>query len=99
VFENRVLRRIFGPKRDEATGEWRRLHNEELHDLYSSPNIIQLIKSRRMRWAGYVARMGEERGAYRIFVGRPDGRRPLGNTRRGWDDNINMDIQEVGWGT
>jgi hypothetical protein len=77
VFENRVLRRIFGPKRDEATGEWRRLHNEELNDLYSSPNIIQVIKSSRMRWAGHVAHMGEKRGACRILVGRPEGRRPL----------------------
>jgi hypothetical protein len=78
VFENRVLRRIFGPKRDEATGEWRRLHNEELNDLYSSPNIIRVAKSRRMKWAGHVARMGEKGGAYRILVGRPEGRRPLG---------------------
>jgi hypothetical protein len=74
VFENRVLRRLFRPERDEATGEWRRLHNEELNDLYSSPNIIRVIKSRRLRWAGHVARMGEERGAYRILVGRPEGR-------------------------
>jgi hypothetical protein len=73
VFENRVLRRIFGPKRDEATGEWRRLHNEELNILYSSPNIIRVIKSRRMRWAGHAARMGEKRGAYRILVARPEG--------------------------
>jgi hypothetical protein len=74
VFENRVLRRIFGPKSDEATGEWRRPHNEELDDLYSSPNIIRVIKSGRMRWAGHVARMGEKRGAYRILVERPEGR-------------------------
>jgi hypothetical protein len=80
VFENRVLR-IFVPKRDEATGEWRRLYNEELKDLYSSPNIIRVIKSRRMRWVGHVAHMGEERGAYRILVGRPEGRRPLGRPR------------------
>jgi hypothetical protein len=78
VFEDRVLRRIFGPKREEVTGEWRRLHNEELNDLYSSPNIIRVIKPRRMRWAGHVARIGKGRGAYRIFVGRPEGRRPLG---------------------
>jgi hypothetical protein len=78
VFEDRVLRRIFGPKRNEATGEWRRLHNEELNDLYSSPNI-RIVKSRRMRWAGHVARMGGKRGAYRILVGRPEGRRPLGD--------------------
>jgi phosphoribosylaminoimidazole carboxylase (NCAIR synthetase) len=74
VFENRVLRRIFGPKRGEATGEWRSVHNEELNDLCSSPNIIRVIKSRRMGWSGHVARMGEERGAYRILVGRPEGR-------------------------
>jgi hypothetical protein len=98
VFENRVLRRIFGPKRDEVTGEWRRLHNEELNDLYSSPNIIRVIKSKRMRWAGNVARMGERRGAFRILVGRPEGRRPLGRPRRRWEDNIKMDLQEVGWG-
>jgi hypothetical protein len=84
VFENRVLRRIFGPKRDEVTGEWRRLHNEELNDLYSSPNIIRLIKSRRIRWAGHIACMGEGRGAYRILVGRPEGKRPLGRPRRRW---------------
>jgi hypothetical protein len=97
VFENRVLRRIFGHKRDEATGDWRRLPNEELNDLYSSPNIIRVIKSRRLRWAGHVARMGEGRGAYRILVGRPEGRRPLGRPRRRWEDN-KMDIRQVGWG-
>jgi hypothetical protein len=95
--ENRVLRRIFGPKRDEATKDWRRLRNEELNDLYSSPNIIRVIKPRRMRWAGHVARMGEERGAYRILVGRPEGRRPLGTPRRRWEDNIKTDLREVGW--
>jgi hypothetical protein len=89
VFENRVLRRIFGPKRDEVTGEWRRLHNEELNDLYSSPIIIRVIKSRRMRWVGRVACMGEGRG---------EGRRPLGRPRRRWKDNIKLDLQEVGWG-
>jgi len=78
LFENMVLRRIFGPRRDEVTGEWRRLHNEELNDLYCSPNIVRVIKSRRMRWAGHVARKGEERGAYRVLVGKPEGRRPLG---------------------
>jgi hypothetical protein len=98
VFENRVLRRIFGPKRDEATGEWRRLRNEELNDLYSSPNIIRVIKSRRIRWARRVARMGEKTGANRILVGRPEGRRPLGRPRRRWEDNIKMDLQDVGRG-
>jgi hypothetical protein len=85
VFENRVLRRIFGPKRDEVTGEWRKLHNEELHDLYSSPSIIRIIKSRSMRWAGHVARMGEKRNACRLLVGKPDGKRPIGRPRRGPD--------------
>ena len=78
VFENMVLRRIFGPRRDEVMGEWRRLHNKELNGLYSSPNIVRVIKSRRMRWAGHVARMGEERGAYKVLVGKPEGKRPLG---------------------
>jgi hypothetical protein len=96
MFENRVLRRIFGPERDGVTGEWRRLHNEERNDLYSSPNIVRVIKSRRMRSAGHVARMGEGRGAYRILVGRREGRRPLGRPRRRWEDNIKMDLQEVG---
>ena len=79
VFENRVLRRMFGPKRDEVTGEWRKLHNEELNDLYSSPNILRVMKSRRMRWAGHVARMGEERGVYRVLVGNPRERGHLGD--------------------
>ena len=96
AFENMVLRRIFGPRRDEVTGEWRISHNEELNDLYSSPNIVRVIKSRRMRWAGHVARMGEERGVYRVLVGKPEGRRPLGRPRRRWVDNIRMDLQEVG---
>jgi hypothetical protein len=87
-----------GLKRDGVTGEWRRLHNEELNDLYSSPNIIRVIISRRM-WAGHVARMGEGRGAYRILVGSPEGRRQLGRPRRRCEDNIKMDLQEVGWGT
>ena len=82
VFENMVLRRIFGPRRDEITGEWRRLHNEELNDLYSSPNTVRVIKWRRMRWAGHVARMGEERVVYRVLVGKPEGRRPLERPRR-----------------
>jgi hypothetical protein len=96
VFEIRVLRRIFGSKRDEATGEWRRLHNEELNDLNSSPNIIQVIKSGRMRRAGHVARKGQKRDAYRILVGIPEGRRPPGTPRRRREDNIKMGLQEVG---
>jgi hypothetical protein len=98
VFENRVLRRIFGPKRDEATGEWRRLHNKELNDLYSAPNIIRVIKWRRMRRAGHTAHIGEKIGAYRILVRGPEGRRPFGRPRRRWEDNIKMGLQEVGWG-
>jgi hypothetical protein len=90
--------RIFGPKRDEVSGEWRRLHNEELHDLYSSPNIVWMIKSRRMRWAGHLARIGEKRVVYRVLVGKPEGKRPLGRPRRRWEDNINADLQEVGCG-
>ncbi|KAJ4443915.1 hypothetical protein ANN_05702 [Periplaneta americana] len=95
VFENKVLRKIFGAKRDEVTGEWRKLHNIELHALYSSPDIIRTIKSRRLRWAGHVARMGESRNAYRVLVGRPEGKRPLGRPRRRWEDNIKMDLREV----
>jgi hypothetical protein len=98
VFENRVLRRIFGPKTDEVMGEWRKLHNEVLRGLYSSPSTIRTIKSRRMRWAGHVARMGEKRNAYRLFVGKPEGKRPIGRPRRRWVDNIRMDLGEVGWG-
>jgi hypothetical protein len=90
-----VLRRIFGPKREED-GSWRKLHNDELHDLYSSPNVVRVIKSRRMRWARHVARMGEGRGVYRVLVGRPEGRRPLGRRRRRWEDNIKMDLREIG---
>ncbi|KAJ4429478.1 hypothetical protein ANN_21647 [Periplaneta americana] len=96
VLENKVLRKIFGAKRDEVTGEWRKLHNKELHALYSSPNIIRNFKSRRLRWAGHVARMGESRNAYRVLVGRPEGKRPLGRPRRRWEDNIKMDLREVG---
>jgi hypothetical protein len=92
VFENRVLSRIFGPKRDEVTGGRRKLHNGELHNLYSSANIIRLIKSRRLRWAGHVARMGETRNAYRILVGKPEGKRPLGRQRRRWVENIVTDF-------
>jgi hypothetical protein len=98
VFENRVLRKIFGPKRDEVTAEWRKLHNEELHDLCSSPSIIRIIKSRRIRWAGHVARMGKKRNTYRLLVGKPEGKRPLGRPRHTWVDNIRMDLGEVGWG-
>ncbi|KAJ4434360.1 hypothetical protein ANN_22919 [Periplaneta americana] len=97
VFENKVLRKIFGAKRDEVTGEWRKLHNTELHALYSSPDIIRDIKCRRLRWAGHVARMGESRNAYRVLVGRPEGKRPLGRPRRRWEDNIKMDLREVGY--
>ncbi|KAJ4439480.1 hypothetical protein ANN_07604 [Periplaneta americana] len=97
VFENKVLRKIFGAKRDEVTGEWRKLHNTELHALYSSPDIIRNLKSRRLRWAGHVARMGESRNAYRMLVGRPEGKRPLGRPRRRWEDNIKMDLREVGY--
>jgi hypothetical protein len=95
VFENRVLRRIFGPKREED-GSWRKLHNDELHSLYSSQNIVRVIKSRRMRWAGHVARMGEGRGVYRVLVGRPEGKRPSGRPRRRWEDNIKLDLRELG---
>jgi hypothetical protein len=87
VFENRVLRRIFGPRRDHVTGEWRKLHNEELRDLYSSPSIIRIIKSRRMRWAAHVARKEEKRNAYRLLGGKPEGKRRLGRPRRRWVDN------------
>jgi len=98
VFQNMVLRRIFGPRRDEVTVEWRRLQNEVLSDLYSSPNIVRVINSRRMRWAGHVARMGEERGVSRVLLGKPEGRRQLRRSRRRWVDNIRMDLQEVGCG-
>jgi hypothetical protein len=94
VFENRVLRRIFGPKRDEVTGKWRKL----LHNLYSSPDNVRQVKSRRMRWAGHVARMGEERKVYKVLVGKPDGKRPLGRPRRRWEDGIRMDVRETGLG-
>jgi len=96
VFENRVLRRVFGPKRDEVTGEWRKLHNEELSDLHSLPNIVRVVKSRRMRWAGHVAHKGQGRRVYRVLVRKPEGKRPLGRPR--WEDNIKMDLQEVGGG-
>jgi hypothetical protein len=98
VFENKVLRRISESKRDEVTGEWRKLHNEELHDLYSSPSNIRIIKSWRMRCARHVARMGEKRNAYRVLVGKPEEKRPLGRPRRRWVDNIKMDLSEIGLG-
>jgi hypothetical protein len=98
VFDNRVLRRIFGPKKDEVTGEWRKLHSKELHNLYSSPDIIRQVKSRRMRWAGHVARMGEERKMCKVLVGKREGKRPLGRPRRRWEDGIRMDLREIGFG-
>jgi hypothetical protein len=97
VFENRVLTKIFGPKRNEVTRDWRKLHNEELHSLYSSPNIFRMIKTRKMRWAGHVARMGEKSYACRILVGKPEGKRTLGRPRRGWVDNIKIDLREIEW--
>ena len=90
--------RIFGPKRDEVTREWRKLHNEELNDLCCSPNIVRVIKLRRMRWAGHVARVGKRRGVYRVLVGKTEGKKPLGRHKRRWEDNIKMDLQEVRWG-
>ena len=98
VFENRVLRSVFGSERDEVTEEWRKLHNEGLSDLYSLPNILRVVKSRRMRWAGHVARLGQGRGVYRVLVGRPEGKRPLGRPRRRWEDNNKMDLQDEGGG-
>jgi hypothetical protein len=93
-----VLRRIFGPKRDEVRGEWRKLHSGELHILYLSPDIIRQIKSRRMRWAGHVARMGEGRNVYRVLVGKLEGKRPLERLRRRWEEGIKLDLREIGWG-
>ena len=93
-----MLRRVFGPKREEVTGEWRKLHNEDLSGLSSLPNIVWVLKSRRMRWAGHVAPMGQGRGVCRVLVGKPDGKRPLGRSRLRWEDNIKMDLQEVGGG-
>ena len=92
------LKRVFGPKRDEVTGEWRKLHNEELSDLYSLPSFVRVVKSRRMRWAGHVARMVEGRGVHRVLIGKPEGKRPLGRPRRRWEDDIKMDLREVGGG-
>ena len=96
VFENKVLRNIFGAKKDEITGEWRKLHNAELHALYSSPNIIRSLKSRPLRWVGHVVRMEQSRNAYRVLVEKSEGNRPLGRPRRKWEDNIRMDFREVG---
>ena len=98
VSENRVLRRIFGPKMDKVTGEWRKLHNAELNDLYSLPNIVRVVKSRRMRWAWQVARMGEGKWLHRVLVGKPEGKRPLGRPRCRWEDNNKRDVQELGCG-
>jgi len=98
VFENRVLRSVFGSKRDEVTGEWRKLYNEELRDLYSLPSIVLVVKSRRMRWAGHMALMGEGKGVHRVLVGKPEGKRPFGRPRRRLEDNIKMDLREVGGG-
>jgi len=95
VFENRVFRRIFGPEKDEVTEEWRKLHNEELIDLFSSPNIVRVIKSRKIRWAGHVVHMGKGRSMYRVLVGKPEGKRSLGRPRHRWGDNIKMGLQEV----
>jgi len=95
VFESRVLRRIFGPKRKEVAGEWRKLHNEELNDLYSSPSFVRVIKSRRMRWAVHVGRMGDSRGACRVLMEKHEGKRPLGRTRRRWEDNSKMDLKKL----
>jgi hypothetical protein len=98
VFENRVLRGIFGPKRGEVTGEWRKLHSGELHNLYSSADIIRQIKSRRMRWAGHVARMGEDKNVQRVLVAKPEGKRPVEKPRRRWENGLKMDLRETGWG-
>ena len=97
MFENMVLRRIFGPEGEEVTGEWSKLHSEELNYLYSSPIIVRVIKLRRMRWSGHVALMGERRGVYRVLVGKPEGKRPMGRPRRRWQDNIKIVLQEVVW--
>jgi hypothetical protein len=98
VFENRALRRIFGPKRYEVMGEWRKMHNGELRNLYSSPDIIRQIKSRRLRWVGHVACMGEGRNMYSVLMGKLKGKRPLERPRRRWEDGVKMDLREIGWG-
>jgi hypothetical protein len=95
VFENRVLGRVFGPKGNEVTGKWRKLHNEGLNNLYTLTNIVQVVKSRRMRWAGHMARMGEGRVVHRIFLGRPEGKKTLGRPRLRWENNIKRDLEEV----
>jgi hypothetical protein len=97
VFENRALKRIFGPKRDGVMEDWRKLRNEELHNLYCSPSIIRMNKSRRMKWAGHVTRMMEKRNTYRVLMGKPEGKRPLGRYRRRWEDNVKMNLGEIGW--
>jgi hypothetical protein len=97
VFENRVLRGIFGPKSDEVTGVWRKLNSGELHNLYSSRDITRQIKSRRMRWVGHVARMGQGRNVYRVLVGKSEGKRPLERPRRRWENGIKMDVREISW--
>jgi hypothetical protein len=99
VFENRVLRRIFGPKNDEVMGEWRKLNNEELNDLYSLPNIVQVIKSRRIKMGRVCSMYGERRGTYKVLVGKYEGKRPVRRARHRWGDNIKMDLQEMGWET
>jgi hypothetical protein len=99
VYENRFLRKIFGPKRDEVTGEWRKLHNEELHILYSFPNIIRQIISRRILWTGHVARMGEEGNVCEVLMGKPEGKRPFGRPKCRWEDKIRMDLKDIGWGS
>ena len=96
--ENRVLRRIFVPKRDKKTGEWRKLNKEEFNDLYCSPNIVRVIKSKRIRWEGHIARMGEKRGLWKVLMGKPEGKRPLGRSRLRCEDNIKIDLQEAGCG-
>ena len=96
MFEDKVLMKIFGAKRNEITGEWRKLHNADLHVLYSSPNIIRNLKSRRLGWAGHIARTEQSRNAYRVLVGKPEGKRPLGRPKHRWEDNIKMDLRKVG---
>ena len=95
MIENKVLRGIFGPRKKEIIGEWRKLHNEELNDLYASPNIVRMIKSRRMRWEGHLGHVGDRRGVYRVLLGKPEGKRPLGRPRRRWEDNIKIDLQKM----